>query len=69
EAPLMCAGQWTGDERVVAAAPGAVSRRLRPRGWRAVLTQGRPLQRRGEEREDRALPCQTAPEKLQQEDH
>ena len=69
ETELCCAGNETGDERVVAATAGAGGRRLRPRGRRAVLAEGRALQRRGEERADRALPRQTASEELQQEDH
>jgi hypothetical protein len=59
----------TGDERVIAAAAGGVGRQLRSRQWRAVLAEGRAVQRRGEEGEDRAVPRQAPPEELQQENH
>jgi hypothetical protein len=59
----------TGDERVIAAAAGGVGRQLRPRRWRAVPAEGRAVQCRGEEGEDRAVPRQAPPEELQQENH
>jgi hypothetical protein len=64
-----CVLTKTGDERIVAAAAAPVRRKLRARRQRAILTEGRAVQCRGEEGEDREVSREAASTQLQQEDH